>query len=135
VRALVTLVVACQHARSLHAAPVDHVHAHYATYPALAAWTLHRLLGLPYSFTAHAHDLYIDQSMLARKVADACFVVTISHFNLAISPPARRRARTSPSMSCTAASIRRCTSSAHRPCPPRGVRALCVASLQEYKGA
>ena len=42
------------------------------------AW---RLTGTPYSFTAHAHDLFIHQAMLARKAADAAFVVAISEFN------------------------------------------------------
>ena len=109
------------------------MHAHYATYPALAAWLCRRLTGTPYSFTAHAHDLYVDQSMLARKLADAAFAVTISEHNRRFleaygdavadpRDPRRHRHR------------RRC------PFRPRGVpaegpvRALCVASLQEYKG-
>lgn len=135
VRALATLVVAGQHARTLRATPVDHVHAHYATYPALAAWIIHRLLGLPFSFTAHAHDLYVDQSMLARKLADARFVVTISEFNrryLAAYATADSAARVHVvhcGVDPSAYTFRA------RAAPAEGrVRALCVASLQEYKG-
>ncbi len=82
VRSLITVALACAHARELQRSedPV-HLHAHYASYPALAAWVCHRLLGVGYSFTAHAHDLYIDQSMLPIKIADADFVVTISEYN------------------------------------------------------
>jgi glycosyltransferase involved in cell wall biosynthesis len=42
---------------------------------------INRLTGIPYSFTAHAHDIFVHRAMLARKLADAEFVVTISHFN------------------------------------------------------
>ncbi len=77
-RALATVVLAAAHARGLRA---DHVHAHFASYPALAAWVAWRLTGTPYSFTAHAHDLFIHQAMLARKAADASFVVAISEYN------------------------------------------------------
>lgn len=135
VRALATVVVACQHARTLRHAPVDHVHAHYATYPALAAWIFHRLLGLPYSFTAHAHDLYVDQSMLARKVAGARFVVTISEFNR------HYLAAYAGAGADVCVHVVRCGVDPlaydfrPRAAPADGpVRALCVASLQEYKG-
>ena len=74
-------------------ANVTHIHAHYATYPALAAWLCWRLTALPYSFTAHAHDLFVDQSMLARKVRDAGFVVAISEFNRRFLAASRCRAR------------------------------------------
>jgi colanic acid/amylovoran biosynthesis glycosyltransferase len=77
-RAVVAAVLAAAHARVLRA---DHVHAHFATYPALAAWVAWRLTGTPFSFTAHAHDLFVHQAMLARKAADAAFVVAISEFN------------------------------------------------------
>ncbi len=133
-RALATLVIACQHARMLRAAPVDHIHAHYATYPALAAWMAHRLLGLPYSFTAHAHDLYVDQSMLSRKTADARFVVTISEFNRRFLL-AHASARHEDVHVVHCGVDPRAYEFRPRAVPTsRPVRALCVASLQEYKG-
>ncbi len=68
-------------AARMQAEGVEHIHAHYATHPALAAWLIHHLTGIPYSFTAHAHDIYVDRTMLAPKVRDADFVVAISAFN------------------------------------------------------
>ena len=60
---------------------VTHVHAHFANHPTVAALVVHRLTGIPFSFTAHAHDLYVDQHMLAEKVRAAKFVVAISQYN------------------------------------------------------
>jgi glycosyltransferase involved in cell wall biosynthesis len=60
---------------------VDHVHAHFATHPALAALVIGRLTGIPFSFTAHGSDIHIDRRMLCRKVAEAAFVVPISSAN------------------------------------------------------
>jgi colanic acid/amylovoran biosynthesis glycosyltransferase len=60
---------------------VDHIHAHFASHPALAALILHRLTGIPYSFTAHGSDLHVDRRMLDAKVADAAFVVAVSSYN------------------------------------------------------
>jgi glycosyltransferase involved in cell wall biosynthesis len=60
---------------------VEHVHAHFASHPAAVAWVIHRLSGIPYSFTAHGSDLHRDRHMLEDKVADAAFVVTISDYN------------------------------------------------------
>jgi glycosyltransferase involved in cell wall biosynthesis len=81
VRALATVPLAAAHARRFQRADVDHVHAHFANYPTLAAWVAHRLAGVSYSFTPHAHDLFVHQAMLARKAADAAFVVAISEYN------------------------------------------------------
>ncbi len=134
-RALTTIVIACHHARRLSAVPVDHVHAHYATYPALAAWLCHRLLGLPYSFTAHAHDLYIDQSMLTRRVADARFVVTISEFNRRFLRDYAGGPAGTPVYVVHCGIDPRFYSFRPRAAPlTRSLHALCVASLQEYKG-
>lgn len=63
---------------------VDHVHCHFANHPALAGWLVHRLAGIPYSFTAHGSDLHVDRTMLPAKVAEAAFVVTISGDNRAL---------------------------------------------------
>jgi glycosyltransferase involved in cell wall biosynthesis len=60
---------------------IDHVHAHFANHPAVAALVIHRLTGIPFSFTAHAHDLHIERRMLGTKIRAAKFAVTISEFN------------------------------------------------------
>lgn len=60
---------------------VTHLHVHYATHPAMVAWIIHQLTGISYSVTAHAHDIYVNHAMLAAKLHDAAFVVTISEFN------------------------------------------------------
>lgn len=60
---------------------VTHVHAHFATHPALAALIIHRLTGIPFSFTAHGSDLHVERRMLDRKVAASAFAVTISAYN------------------------------------------------------
>lgn len=68
-------------ARRLKENDVDHIHAHFATHPAMAAWMINQLTGISYSFTAHAHDIYVDTAMLAEKIAAAEFVVAISEYN------------------------------------------------------
>jgi len=60
---------------------VSYVHAHFASHPAAAAFVIHRLVGIPYSFTAHGSDLHRDRHMLREKVAEAAFVVPISDYN------------------------------------------------------
>lgn len=66
------------------ASRVDHVHCHFANHPALAGWLIHRLVGIPYSFTAHGSDLHVDRTMLPAKVREAAFVVTISGDNRSV---------------------------------------------------
>jgi colanic acid/amylovoran biosynthesis glycosyltransferase len=84
-RELVRAVVAVAHgswfARSMQRDDIETIHAHWATHTALAAWTIHRLTGLPYSFTTHADDIFVRRPMLEEKVRDARWVVTISDYN------------------------------------------------------
>ena len=68
-------------AQLMRSEDVSHVHAHFANHPAAAAYIIGRLVGIPFSFTAHGADLQVDQHMLYEKVAEAAFVVTISNFN------------------------------------------------------
>ena len=68
-------------AREMQHDGVGHVHAHFANHPAVAAFTVHRLTGIPFSFTAHGSDLHVDRRMLPEKVAAASFVVAISRYN------------------------------------------------------
>ncbi len=111
---------------------VRHVHAHYATHPALAAWVVGELTGLPYSFTAHAHDIYVERPMLARKLADARFTVAISDYNRRLLEALygeNERIR-----------VIHCGIEPHffapraQPAPADVLRVLCVASLEDYKG-
>jgi colanic acid/amylovoran biosynthesis glycosyltransferase len=71
-------------ARRMESSGVTHVHAHFATHPATAAWLVHRLTGIPYSFTAHSYDIYIHTTMLREKLADASFAVAISEYHKAL---------------------------------------------------
>jgi colanic acid/amylovoran biosynthesis glycosyltransferase len=68
-------------ARTAARARVDHVHAHFASHPATAAWVVNRLTDIPFSFTAHANDLFVAPVLLDRKAAAARFVVAISEYN------------------------------------------------------
>lgn len=75
---------AARFAEEMHALGVTHIHAHFANHPTVAALAAHRLTGIPFSFTAHAHDLYVDRHMLRQKVRAAAFVVAISEYNKAL---------------------------------------------------
>ena len=68
-------------AREMEQDGISHVHAHFANHPAVAAYAVHRLTGIPFSFTAHGSDLHVDRRMLPEKVDAASFVVAISHYN------------------------------------------------------
>lgn len=79
--ALAIFPKACHLGRRMRALGVRHVHAHFASHPAAAAFVIGRLAGLPWSFTAHGSDLHREQAMLPEKVAEAAFVVAISEYN------------------------------------------------------
>lgn len=64
--------------------PVDGIHAHFASSATRVANFVHRLIGLPYSFTAHAKDIFhqdVQPGALRNKIAAARFAVTVSDFN------------------------------------------------------
>jgi glycosyltransferase involved in cell wall biosynthesis len=60
---------------------VEHIHAHFANQPATVASILSELTGAPFSFTAHAHDLFVDWDHLEEKLASASFAVTVCDYN------------------------------------------------------
>lgn len=72
---------AVQAAEEMRALGVSHIHAHYATHPALAAWIISRFTDIPYSISVHAHDIYVDRTMLGPKLQRAAFIRAISEFN------------------------------------------------------
>jgi glycosyltransferase involved in cell wall biosynthesis len=62
---------------------VDHLHAHFAHDPALIAYLVHLITGLPFTFTAHARDLYqVPEAVLIDRIRQAKGVVTCCGANL-----------------------------------------------------
>ena len=61
---------------------VTHLHAHFAHSPTSVAMFTSRLTGLPFSFTAHAKDIYTsDPRQIREKIGLARFVVTCTEYN------------------------------------------------------
>jgi colanic acid/amylovoran biosynthesis glycosyltransferase len=81
IRALLIFPKAVWVAKQIRMEKIEHIHAHYASHPALLAWIAHSFTGIPYSITVHAHDIFVRKAMLKRKIWDAQFIVAISNFN------------------------------------------------------
>ncbi|MCP4423931.1 MAG: glycosyltransferase family 4 protein [Chloroflexi bacterium] len=82
-RTLAMLPKAVYFAEMMQAEGITHVHAHYASHPALMAWIIHQLTGIPYSVTVHAHDIFVKFNMLHTKLKGASAIVAISEYNRA----------------------------------------------------
>ena len=134
-RALATVPIGAYFASRMSNVRVAHVHAHWATHSALAGLVAARLLDVPFSFTAHAHDIYVNRTMLRRKVASAAFVVTISEYNH------RFLQELYPDLSAKVVVVH-CGVDVDELTPPAPdsrhqddlFRVVCVASLQKQKG-
>lgn len=132
--ALGVLPKAALYARQMQQQNIGHVHAHFATHAALAARFIHALTGIPYSFTAHGHDVHISLQGFDAKARDARFWVTISQYNLDLI-----RERFGPGL-LRRAHLVHCGIDLERieaqdpPDPADGFNILCVASFKEVKG-
>lgn len=133
-RALVVLPLAGQLAREMQQMGIQHIHVHYATHPLLAAFLIHQYTGIPYSVTAHAHDIYVDRTFLGPKLRDAAAIVTISQYNRDLLTRLYG-AEVGERIHVIHCGIDPAVFSP-REVQQRGERftLLCVASLQDYKG-
>jgi glycosyltransferase involved in cell wall biosynthesis len=72
-----------------------HFHAHFGRNPATLALAASEYLGIPFSMTIHARDLFVEPSLLRAKLEKARFVASISEYNRAIllrlAPGAKER--------------------------------------------
>lgn len=61
-----------------------HLHAHFANRTATVAQQASHLIGVPFSFTAHAFDVFrhADERVIRRKMAEARFTATVSEYNV-----------------------------------------------------
>jgi len=67
--------------RLVEAHNLQHLHAHFALGTNVVAMFISRFLGLPYSFTTHATDLFTKPVLLCETGREARFLVTISQYN------------------------------------------------------
>lgn len=61
---------------------IDHLHVHFALNATTLAMIVARLTGVPYSFTAHANDIFANPILLPQKIEAARFIVAISDYNV-----------------------------------------------------
>jgi glycosyltransferase involved in cell wall biosynthesis len=62
---------------------IDHLHAHFAHDPTLIAYLVNCITGLPFSFTAHARDLYqVPEEVLTDRIHQASAVITCCGANI-----------------------------------------------------
>ncbi|MCA9214036.1 MAG: glycosyltransferase family 4 protein [Planctomycetales bacterium] len=64
---------------------IDHLHAHFGNVAAEVARIAAKIVGITYSMTLHARDIYhrdVNKTLLEKKIRDASFVATVSQFNV-----------------------------------------------------
>jgi glycosyltransferase involved in cell wall biosynthesis len=63
---------------------VEHMHSHFGTMSSTVAWFASRVSGIPFSFTAHAKDIYVysfTEHRLREKMMAASRVITVTEYN------------------------------------------------------
>lgn len=83
VRIVGLAVLALALARFLRSRRISHVHCHFANGPTTLGMYASRQLGISWSFTGHANDLFDRRSLLLRKLERAAFVACISEWHRA----------------------------------------------------
>jgi len=113
----------------------DHFHAHFATRPTSVACLAGSITGLPYSFTAHAMDIFKEQlsrKALSRKIEGSKFVVTVSDFNRTFLREVTPKADAKVVRINNGIDVERFAPNGTVPADPFTI--LCVARLVEKKG-
>jgi glycosyltransferase involved in cell wall biosynthesis len=114
---------------------LTHLHAHFANRPASVAFLAAKIAGIPFSFTAHATDIFkaeVNPKSLARKIEAARFVVTVSEFNKSYLEERTPSARSKIVLVHNGIDLARF--SPNGVTPPAPFTILCVARLVEKKG-
>lgn len=73
--------IATRGAYSLRNKKYKHIHSHFGNAPATGAWIVSKFLGIPFSITTHAVDIFIPDILLEQKINDSKFTATISEYN------------------------------------------------------
>ena len=112
---------------------ITHVHAHFANHPAVAALIVHRLTGIPFSFTARGTDVQVDRHMLKQKIGAAACAISVSSYNKEIivdecGPGVRDKVH----VIYGGVDVDLLSPDPSRPAGP--FRILCIARFEEVKG-
>jgi len=109
---------------------IEHMHVNWMTSSATIAYVASRLTGIPFSITAHQHDIFYD-NLTREKVRRAEFVRVISARNCrhlqALLPPELRA-------KCRVVHLGVRLPAAPLAAPERLPRILCAARMCEWKG-
>jgi glycosyltransferase involved in cell wall biosynthesis len=132
VRGLAVVVLAASLVPAIRRGGVAHIHAHFATQPAEAAWALAAFTDATYSVTAHAYDLFMGKRGLDRRISGARFVACISEYNRRFLKARFNGALELPVVHC-AVPTREMRRPAHTP-DARSTRLIMVSSFQPKKG-
>jgi len=80
-KSLLLVPQAIELAERLQRDGIEHLHVHWATYPATVALVVRAVTGMPFSISAHAYDIYMISRMLPAKLEAADFLVTCAKTN------------------------------------------------------
>lgn len=58
-------------AADAHAEKIQHLHAHFSSMPAAVAMMASKMSGIPFTFSAHARDIFVERSAILKKVEAA----------------------------------------------------------------
>lgn len=78
---LVHFILAAPLARRIYCNRYDLVHGHFADAATSFAMLIARICGIPFSFTTHATDLFVEPALLPQKLSEAAFVLTCTRYN------------------------------------------------------
>jgi len=81
IRSLGHTLMGAAMAEELAPVGIEHIHAHHGYFASWMAVVAARLLGIGFSFTLHGSDLLVRADLLAAKLRDCRFCVTVSDFN------------------------------------------------------
>jgi len=81
IRSLGHTLMGAAMAEELAPLDVQHIHAHHGYFASWMAVVAARLLGIGFSFTLHVSDLLVRADLLAAKLRECRFCVTVSDFN------------------------------------------------------
>lgn len=114
---------------------ITHLHGHFAHSPTSVTMFGSMLSGLPFSFTAHAKDIYTsNRAQLKEKIDRARFVVTCTEHNIEYLSGVAEKSTTPINCIYHGIDLELFSRPEHNPTPVEPYRLFTVARLTEKKG-